>query len=70
MDYIKNWIIDSYNNTKLSCKSCLFITGNSGIGKTHLVNTICAELDFFIIDFLIQMLEIFYVQYHRSLPFD
>jgi predicted nucleic acid-binding Zn-ribbon protein len=50
MDYIKNWIIDSYNNTKLSCKSCLFITGNSGIGKTHLVNTICAELDLFIVN--------------------
>jgi hypothetical protein len=50
MDYIKNWIIDSYNNTKLSCKSCLFIMGNSGIGKTYIVNSICVELDLFVVN--------------------
>jgi nucleoside-triphosphatase THEP1 len=51
MDFIKNWIIDSYTNYKcLSCNSCLFITGNSGIGKTHTIHNICNELDLFTVN--------------------
>ena len=50
MDYIKNWILNSYNDAKLSKNSCLFVVGNSGIGKTYMVNNICNELDLFIVN--------------------
>lgn len=51
MDIIKNWIIDSYNNQKkLSFDSCIFINGNSGIGKTYAINNLCKDLDLFIIN--------------------
>jgi nucleoside-triphosphatase THEP1 len=49
MNFIKEWIISSYNNSKLSIKSCIFITGNSGIGKTHTILNICNELNLFAI---------------------
>ena len=48
MDYIKDWILTSRN--KLSYNSCLFITGNSGIGKSYRINKLCNELDLFIIN--------------------
>ena len=48
MDYIKNWILTP--REKLSYNSCLFITGNSGIGKSHRINNLCKELDLFIIN--------------------
>ena len=48
MDYIKNWILTS--RKELSYNSCLFITGNSGIGKTHRINNLCKELDLFIVN--------------------
>ena len=47
MDYIKNWILTPRN--KLSNNSCIFITGNSGIGKTYRINQLCKELNLFII---------------------
>lgn len=50
MNIIKDWILNSYNNQKkLSFDSCIFISGNSGIGKTYSINNICKELDLFII---------------------
>ena len=48
MDYIKNWILTPRD--KLSYNSCLFITGNSGIGKSYRINKLCIELDLFIIN--------------------
>ena len=48
MDYIKDWILTP--REKLSYNSCLFITGNSGIGKTFRINKLCKELDLFIIN--------------------
>lgn len=48
MDFIKNWILTPRD--KLSLDSCLFITGNSGIGKTYAINKLCKELDLFIIN--------------------
>lgn len=48
MDYIKNWILTS--REKLSFDSCLFVTGNSGIGKSYRINKLCNELDLFIIN--------------------
>jgi len=51
MEVIKNWIIESYeNNKKLSIDSCLFISGNSGYGKTYSINNIANELNLFIIN--------------------
>jgi len=51
MDNIKTWITDSYeNNKKLSFNSCLFISGNSGTGKTFSINKIANELNLFIIN--------------------
>lgn len=51
MNIIKDWIITSYNNQqRLSFDSCIFINGNSGIGKTTVINNICKELDLFIIN--------------------
>ena len=48
MDYIKEWILTPRD--KLSYNSCLFITGNSGIGKSYRINKLCNELDLFIIN--------------------
>ena len=48
MDYIKEWILTP--REKLSYNSCLFITGNSGIGKSYRINKLCNELDLFIIN--------------------
>lgn len=50
MNVVKSWIIDSYNNKFLNTNSCLFITGNSGIGKTYGINKIIEELDLFSIN--------------------
>lgn len=51
MNLIKEWIINSYElNKKLSFNSCIFINGNSGIGKTFAINNICKELDLYIIN--------------------
>jgi SpoVK/Ycf46/Vps4 family AAA+-type ATPase len=51
MEVIKSWITDSYeNNKKLSLNSCLFISGNSGTGKTHSINNIAKELNLFIVN--------------------
>jgi len=47
-EYIKNWILTPRET--LNYNSCLFITGNSGIGKTYTINKICNELDLFIIN--------------------
>jgi hypothetical protein len=47
MDYIKNWILTPQQ--KLSTNSCLFVIGNSGIGKSFSINNLCNELDLFII---------------------
>jgi hypothetical protein len=48
MDYIKEWILTPRD--KLSYKSCLFITGNAGIGKSYRINKLCSELNLFIIN--------------------
>jgi nucleoside-triphosphatase THEP1 len=48
MDFIKNWILTP--REKLSLDSCLFITGNSGIGKSYAINKLCNELNLFIIN--------------------
>ena len=48
MDYIKEWILTP--REKLSYNSCLFITGNSGIGKSYRINKLCSELNHFIIN--------------------
>lgn len=50
MNNIKNWIIESYENKKLSLNSCIFISGNSGIGKTHYINNLAKDLELFIIN--------------------
>jgi hypothetical protein len=48
MNDIKLWIQESYNiNTRLSFQSCLFITGNSGTGKTYMINKIVNDLDLY-----------------------
>jgi len=47
MNDIKNWIQHSYLLTKLSFNSCLFITGNSGIGKSYMIKTIIQDLNLF-----------------------
>ena len=47
---ISDWIRDSFDNNKLSFNSCLFITGNSGIGKSFSINKIARDLDLFIIN--------------------
>ena len=48
MDFIKNWILTP--RERLSLDSCLFITGNSGIGKSYAINKLCNQLDLFIIN--------------------
>ena len=48
MDYIKEWILTPRD--KLSYNSCLFITGNSGIGKSYRINKLCNDLNLFIIN--------------------
>lgn len=52
MDNIRKWILDFYDKDDkyLSYESCLFIVGNSGIGKTYNIYNLCNELDLFIID--------------------
>jgi hypothetical protein len=50
MDFVKKWIIDSYSNKYLSYNSCLFITGNSGIGKSYSISKLSNDLDLFIIN--------------------
>jgi len=50
MDIIKDWIVNSYNNKKLSFNSCIFMSGYSGIGKTYSINNLCKNLDLFIIN--------------------
>jgi len=51
MNIINEWINNSYiNNQKLSLNSCLFIYGNSGIGKSYTINKIVKELDLFIVN--------------------
>lgn len=47
MAEIKEWINKSFENEKLSFKSCLFITGYSGTGKTYLANKLAKELNLF-----------------------
>ena len=50
MDNITKWISESYNNKFLSTDSCLLITGNSGVGKTHIIYKIIEDLDLFVIN--------------------
>jgi hypothetical protein len=50
MDIIKDWIIGSYENKKLSFNSCIFMSGYSGIGKTYCINNLCKNLELFIIN--------------------
>lgn len=48
MNDIKLWIQESYHsNIRLSFNSCLFISGNSGIGKTYMINKIIDDLDLY-----------------------
>lgn len=49
---IKSWIISQLNdnsNTKLSLNNFIFITGNSGIGKTYSIKNICEQLNLYYI---------------------
>jgi hypothetical protein len=48
MDYIKTWILTPQN--KLSTSSCLFVVGNSGIGKTSAINKLCKDLNLFVVN--------------------
>jgi len=48
MEFIKNWILTP--KTKLSTDSCLFVIGNSGIGKTFNINQLCKDLNLFIVN--------------------
>lgn len=51
---IREWVEKSINlpsSTKISFKSCLFIHGYSGIGKTYLIEKICKDLNLFVINF-------------------
>jgi len=48
MDFIKNWILTP--KAKLTTDSCLFIIGNSGIGKTFNINKLCNDLNLFIVN--------------------
>jgi len=51
MNIIKEWILNSYEkNERLSFNSCIFINGNSGIGKTVTINNLCKELNLFIVN--------------------
>ena len=53
MNEIRNWIENFYNKKApyISVDSCLFIIGNSGIGKTYNINKLCKdELDLFVIN--------------------
>lgn len=50
MKIISDWIFSSYENQKLSFNSCLFISGNSGIGKSYIINKIATDLELFIIN--------------------
>ena len=71
---IKEWIKTSYNYNKLSFNSCIFISGYSGTGKSHLINTISKELDLFIVNInstncssSIQLYDLLYKSYISSL---
>ena len=48
MEYIKKWILTPKD--KLSVDSCLFVIGNSGIGKSYSINKLCQDLNLFIIN--------------------
>jgi hypothetical protein len=51
-EYIKNWITQQINdssNKKLSLNNFIFVTGNSGIGKTYKIKNICEELNLYYI---------------------
>lgn len=49
---IKGWIENYFkeNKEKISINSCIFISGNTGIGKTYSINKICELLDLYIIN--------------------
>jgi nucleoside-triphosphatase THEP1 len=49
---IKDWILDLYkkNNQYISVESCIFISGNNGIGKTYNIKKICELLNLFIVN--------------------
>lgn len=49
---LKDWIINLYkkNNPTISIDSCIFITGNNGIGKTYNIKKICELLNLFVIN--------------------
>lgn len=50
MDNVKKWIINTYKQKYLNLNSCLFVSGNSGIGKTYGINKIIIEdLNLFVI---------------------
>jgi DNA polymerase III delta prime subunit len=50
---IKNWIDDFYNNIhknkNISINSCIFISGNTGIGKTYSIKKICELLNLYMV---------------------
>lgn len=50
-DKIKQWIVDRFNcnESKISFKSLIFITGNSGIGKTYHIKEICHDLNLHVV---------------------
>lgn len=49
MEEVKEWLNNFYinNNNYLSFDSCLFIIGNSGIGKTYNINKLCNDFDLY-----------------------
>ena len=49
MDNVKKWILDIYTQKYLNLNSCLFVSGNSGIGKTYGINKIIKDLNLFVI---------------------
>lgn len=50
---VKNWIIEQINlqkdNMRLSTNNVLFVSGNSGIGKTYSIQKICNDLNLHIV---------------------
>ena len=49
---IKEWILNLYklNNPLISIDSCIFISGNNGIGKTYNIKKICEQLNLYVVN--------------------
>jgi nucleoside-triphosphatase THEP1 len=50
--FIKGWIVHQFEKTetKISLDNFLFVTGNSGIGKTYSIQKICQELQLHVVN--------------------